>query len=1301
MIKENQRLLNRLNVLTDAAAAVVSVAAAFVIVFNLLDFDRNFGLDSYMRLLLIFVPLQLITYACMGLYGSFRSKTFAREMGRLFAAFLLDGLALVALLYVVRIVNFSRWTLAIFLVLDFLIVTLKRYILRKTLRNFRESGYNKKYVLLIGSGAAAREYLRTIREERWLGLECAGCVSDTPVPGVKHLGGMDKLLRVLEERSYDEAVCALGADEEQQLADAVEACELTGTKISVIPSIYKYMSSTPAIDIVGNIPMINIRRIPLDNIGNAALKRAVDIIGSLILLVLTSPVMLVSMLVIKITMGGNVIFKQQRVGLNKKIFTMYKLRSMRDSAEKDTAWSTENDPRRTKFGAFIRKFSIDELPQLVNVLKGDMSLVGPRPEIPFYVNDFKDKIPMYMIKHQVKPGMTGLAQINGYRGDTSIEKRIEYDVQYIENWNFFMDISILLRTAFSGFMNKEKLSHKTKKIKPYRPEKQTMNKNKAKTDLMALVMFLPAIIALAFTPVILRITAVVTDMKEVYMYNGGSVITADDGSTTYQLIDVYSQGKALFVLVIAIIMLFMALLCCLSLFRRIEKRSLVYVGCSVVYIIMALASAAMSEYGQIAFAGEYDRAEGFWTTACYFVLFLFSMYAFRTSGNFRFLMYGLFFCIGVNFVLGVSQVAGHNLLKQEWFINLISDGNLRGQITTDGYYTAASLANGALYHSNYMGSFAGLVIPLLTVMAMYAETKLQRILCIVFDAMAVFLLVGSAARSGIVAVAAALVVGIIVFARQIAKHWKPCVALVGAAAVLLVGANFALHNQLFKRIPSLVNDAVGMFLPADAEDKDLFSKLPLREIATPAGGKLVLTGQNDKLTVGYDKDRLDYTFTDSADESVLPTYTYSFNDEFSALSITADYTNRVVDVTAGTLSARYDVDSEGIFTCDGNTGIIYSDDGASQIEADDIGVLSVEINGSKIYAEYDTDINMLYFTSDDGETPIAGILTYGFPDTDFKDVSLRTEASSDGSLVRDVMAMYFYNNSSSSLLFDLINQTKIEMINYRTADAVIPQNAEHIGFEGKETLGSSRGYIWSRTLPLLKNCMLTGYGADTFTYEFPQNDVLAKYYAYQQYNEGFYITVDKPHNMYLQMFYSNGLIALIAFLGIVVFYLVDCFRLYALRREYRREQIMGAAIMLGVVGYLAAGMFNDSVVSVAPMFWVLLGVGASLNTINRRMDRNVVLDEEYTPVMEEKAPTPAQVRKDQQAVQAGEILAAAIRNEHTREQQEKQQKLKEKYGIYTQENAQALLDEIRAMRSENGKTPDSAEETPEDSDDNS
>ena len=1275
MIKENQKLLNRINVLTDAAAAVLAVTAAYLLVFNLLDFERNFPLTDYVRLALIFIPIQLVTYACMGLYGSFRSKTFATEFGRIFAAFLLDGMTLIALLYVVRIIDFSRWALAIFLALDFLIVTLKRFVLRKTLRKFRESGYNKKYVLIVGSGQAAADYLHTIREQRWLGYECAGCVADEPLAGTKLLGGMDSLQKVLEERSYDEVVCALGSSESEQLSAAVEACELTGTKISVIPSIYKYMSSSPAIDVVGNIPMMNIRRIPLDNIGNAALKRMVDISGSLVLLVLTSPIMLASMLIIRITMGKHVIFRQQRVGLNKKIFTMYKLRSMRDSAEKDTAWSTENDPRRTKFGAFIRKFSIDELPQLVNVLKGDMSLVGPRPEIPFYVNDFKDKIPMYMIKHQVKPGMTGLAQINGYRGDTSIEKRIEFDVQYIENWNFFLDISILLRTALSGFMNKEKISEKQKKKKTYRPEKYNMNKNKAKIDLMALIMFLPSIIALAVIPVVLRITTVVTDLKQTYMYNGGSVVTGDEG-TTYQLIDVYSQGKGLLTMVLAIVMIFMALVCCLSLFRRIEKRSLVYVGCSFVIVVMSLISAAMSDYNRIAFFGEYDRAEGFWTIACYFVMFLFSMYAFRTSGNFRFLMYGLFFCVGVNFILGVSQVAGHNILQQQWFMNLISDSDLRGAISGTSFYTAQQLANGSLYHSNYMGSFTGLVVPLLTVMAMYAETKLQRVLYIVFDAMSIFLLVGSAARSGVVAVVAALIVGIIVFARQIAKHWKPCVILVASAAVVFVGANFAMGNKLFER--------------------DLFSKLPLREISTPADGTLVLTGQNDTMTVGYDKETYNYTFTGSDGEPITDVQSYIFN-EYPELKIVYKSDEMRADISMGDLAMTYTVDENGNMSSVSGETLKYSSDGMYGLKTDE-GLVVADINGKTLYIEYDSEYKNLAFTEyNDGDeygTNISGVLTYLFPDTDFSDVALRTEASSDTSSIRDVIAMYFYGNSQSSLMFDLVNGKKIEMIDYRTTDPIIPENAEHIGFEGKEKVGSSRGYIWSRTLPLLKNCLIKGYGADTFTYEFPQNDVLAKYYAYSDYNEGFYITVDKPHNMYLQMFYSNGLIALVAFLGIAVFYLVDCFRLYALRKTYRREQIMGTAVMLGIVGYLAAGIFNDSVVSVAPMFWVLLGTGAALNTINRRIDRNVQLDEEYAPVEEERMPTPEENEKDRQVAKAGEILAAAMRAELDKKAEEKADR------TITRDDVNSLLESVRALKSEGSADEENTEKTPEDSDDN-
>lgn len=472
MIKENQKLLNRINIISDAVISYIAVTLSYLIVFYLLDFEKNYPLLDYIKLATIFIPIKLITYGCFWLYDSFRTKTFFHELSRLFRAQIIDGVVMLTALYIGHIFNFSRWALFIFLLLDFLFVAIKRFCLRKVLKSVRENGYNKKYVLLVGSGEAAAKYLETVRDDKSLGLECVGYVGKKDaLETLDCLGDYDDILSVLDERSYDEVVCALDYSESETLADIVEACELTGTKISVIPVIYKYMSATPSIDVVGGIPMMNIRRIPLDNFGNAFFKRATDIVGSLILIILTSPIMLASMLIIKITMGGKVIFKQKRIGLNKKIFTMYKLKSMRDNEQSDTAWSTDNDPRKTRFGAFIRKFSIDELPQFFNVLKGDMSLVGPRPEIPFYVNTFKESVPMYMIKHQVKPGITGLAQVNGYRGDTSIEKRIEYDIQYIENWSYFLDISILFRTLFS-FMNKEKL----------KPAGEVKTKEAEKTD---------------------------------------------------------------------------------------------------------------------------------------------------------------------------------------------------------------------------------------------------------------------------------------------------------------------------------------------------------------------------------------------------------------------------------------------------------------------------------------------------------------------------------------------------------------------------------------------------------------------------------------------------------------------------------------------------------------------------------------------------------------------------------------------------------------------------------------------------
>lgn len=226
----------------------------------------------------------------------------------------------------------------------------------------------------------------------------------------------------------------------------------------MVPFYSDYLPARPTIDVLDECKLINVRQTPFDNLLNAAVKRGLDILGSLILIILTSPIMLVTAIGVKLSSPGPIIFKQERIGLNKKPFMMYKFRSMRVNVQQETGWSTDYDPRKTHFGSFIRKFSLDELPQFFNVLKGDMSLVGPRPEVPFHVEHFKEEIPRYLVRQQVRPGCTGWAQVHGLRGDTDIAERIRYDIWYIENWTVALDIKIIFRTVFGGKMvNDEKL----------------------------------------------------------------------------------------------------------------------------------------------------------------------------------------------------------------------------------------------------------------------------------------------------------------------------------------------------------------------------------------------------------------------------------------------------------------------------------------------------------------------------------------------------------------------------------------------------------------------------------------------------------------------------------------------------------------------------------------------------------------------------------------------------------------------------------------------------------------------------
>ena len=458
MIRENQRLLNQFNVLTDAVAVFLAMLVSYWLRFELFHGVKGMPFNYYVWLGVVAAALTLLVFAVAGLYESFRAVRFHVEAGRVAVLELLVALIVMAAMFVLRLGETSRWSVAFFYAVATLLLVGKRGALRMILRRYRAMGYNQKRVLLVGHGESAETYLERVTSDKRLGYQVVGYVADqSGWDALPYCGTYAQLEEVFQREQPDEVVVALPTEEGQWIGKIINACEKDGTKLSVVPSYVKYMPSNPQFDSVDGLPLINLRRIPLDNLGNAFFKRAVDVVCSLLLIVLTSPLMLIAAIGVKLSSPGPIIFKQERVGKYKKPFYMYKFRSMKVNSSQNTGWSKNVDDRKTWFGSLIRKCSVDELPQFFNVLKGDMSLIGPRPELPFFVEQFKEEIPRYMVKHQVRPGITGWAQVNGFRGDTSITKRIEFDLYYIENWSPAFDLRILLMTAFCMF-NKEKIN---------------------------------------------------------------------------------------------------------------------------------------------------------------------------------------------------------------------------------------------------------------------------------------------------------------------------------------------------------------------------------------------------------------------------------------------------------------------------------------------------------------------------------------------------------------------------------------------------------------------------------------------------------------------------------------------------------------------------------------------------------------------------------------------------------------------------------------------------------------------------
>ena len=463
MIKDNQTYFNRLHVILDAMITAISYIAAWYIRIVLFAEPGKgvLPMETYFTALYFIVPGYLLLYWMANLYRSKRFSSPWKEAVDVIRANIFGLVLFFVVLYIVNEPNFSRSMIFVFFGINIFIMLLVRKILRVALRSIRKRGYNIKHILLVGYSRATEAYIdRLLANPEWGYMVCG--ILDDKIPAgtlyrdIKVLGGIGNLQYILPENKMDEIGITLSLADYDKLEELVNLCEKYGVHTKFIPDYNSVIPSNPYTEDLQGLPVINIRRVPLTNTFNLMVKRIVDIFGSLVAIVIFSPIMLISAIAIKAGDGGEVIFKQTRVGLHNKEFEMYKFRTMRKQTEEDEAkgWTTKDDERVTKFGKFLRRTSLDEVPQFFNILKGDMSLVGPRPERPQWVEKFKEEIPRYMIKHQVRPGLTGWAQVNGYRGDTSIYKRIEYDIYYIENWSFTFDIKIMFLTIFKGFINK-------------------------------------------------------------------------------------------------------------------------------------------------------------------------------------------------------------------------------------------------------------------------------------------------------------------------------------------------------------------------------------------------------------------------------------------------------------------------------------------------------------------------------------------------------------------------------------------------------------------------------------------------------------------------------------------------------------------------------------------------------------------------------------------------------------------------------------------------------------------------------
>jgi hypothetical protein len=592
-------------------------------------------------------------------------------------------------------------------------------------------------------------------------------------------------------------------------------------------------------------------------------------------------------------------------------------------------------------------------------------------------------------------------------------------------------------------------------------------------------LFLPIVLVMAVIPLIVHWTIVHLDYNEACLF-GQSIMA-----------DLYSQAKALWLLIAGGILIILCGVNYKKIFHKHSRMITTYVIAGGTFVLFTLLSAAFSEYSSIAFWGVHDRAEGALIWCCYILLFLYSMYAYRTQRDYRNIIVALGIVVTVSAVLGTFQYFGHDLITTDLGRFFTISPWDRDKIEDFSFLSQSGRLYSTFYHWDYAGSFAAIAVPVFFVLALAAKSLRTRVALWSMALLSLWILLGSTSRAGIVGVSIAIIFGIIFFGKLLAQHWKVSVSGFAIFVIALIGINVVSNGKIFARIPSLMSDIASIFQTSETED--YLSKLPVKDVSAEDNTIILVTQQNDTLKAVLQNNTL--KLLDGNGQAV------SIRNE-NGSSIISD--ERFSQFSFGLVKMGFNKDSQGIV---------------------------VRINGVPQFYFRIGDDNKLYLTNSAG-----------------------------------------------------------------TADIDSLETPPHFGFKGKEQLGSARGYIWSRTLPMVVGHLLLGAGPDTFVLYFPQNDLLGKYWAYGTAN----MIVDKPHNLYLQIWFGAGGITLLAFLTIVILYLVDSFRLYALKKQYQMKQIFGIALCLGVVGYLCAGMFNDSVISVAPVFWIILGVGIAVNYENRR-----------------------------------------------------------------------------------------------------